>query len=76
MIRAIIGGIAFASIPLLFGWLLVTGLQRGVIRARGANYSRATQPTLFWIVAAAYAALILFWTTIVGLAVVATQRYR
>jgi hypothetical protein len=63
-IRVIIGGISFFAIPLVVGWLLVTGLVRGRIRAHG-SFSRADEPISFWTTAALYAGLILFWIAIV-----------
>jgi hypothetical protein len=76
MISTIIGAVAFFAIPLLVGWQLVTGLRRGVIRIRGGSYSRASQPRWFWILAATYAGLILFWIAMVGRMVLITLRYR
>ena len=61
----IIGGISFFAIPLIVGWLLVTGLVKGRIQAYG-RFSRADEPISFWTTAAAYAGLILFWIAIVG----------
>ena len=50
----------------LFGWLLVSGLRSGVMRARGASYSRATQPRWFWALAAIYTAGIAVCATLFG----------
>jgi hypothetical protein len=72
MIGVVIGGVSFVAIPLLLGWLLVTGLSRGRIRARFVSYSRADEPISFWTTAATYAGLIIFWVAIVAWAILAT----
>jgi hypothetical protein len=61
MIGVVIGGCAFLAIPTIVGWLLFTGLQRGVMRSRFGTYSRATEPTWFWVTAGEYLTVIAFW---------------
>jgi len=76
MIWAVIGVVIFTSACLLMGWMLVAGLRSGAIQARGATYSRSSQPIYFWMTASVYVAFIVFWIVIVGSAVVTTLRYR
>jgi len=58
---AFVGATAFLAIPQLVGWFLLVGLRTGRMPVRGGVEARSESPTWFWIFAATYAALLLFF---------------
>jgi hypothetical protein len=64
MIWGLLGVVAFALGPIVCVWCLVRGLRSGIMPARGASYSRDTQPVNFWLLAALYCAVPTFFLAI------------
>lgn len=64
MIWGLLGVVAFALGPAVCIWCLVRGFRSGMMPARGASYSRQTQPVFFWLLAVMYCAVPLFFLAI------------
>jgi hypothetical protein len=63
--QAFIGGTAFLMLPQMFGWFLLVGLVTGRMPARGGSEIRSASRTAFWVIAGAYAALLLLFGWII-----------
>lgn len=61
-----LGVAAFLAIPILGGWLLVDGFRKGGMLARGHRYDRDTSPVWFWILAGAYASMVIGFFGLAG----------
>lgn len=63
--RALLGGTALLFIPQILGWLLFVGITTGRMpSAYGRSELRAEAPRWFWITAAGYAGLLIFFVWI------------
>lgn len=62
---ALAGGTAFLAVHLIIAWFLIVGLRTGRIPMRNGSEDRTKAPTWFWLVAAAYSALLIFFLWII-----------
>jgi len=56
---AIIGLVSIIGIATITGWMLISGLVRGVAYSKRITYSRADDPWNFWFYISAYAVVFL-----------------
>ena len=59
--RALVGSVAFLTIPQIVGFLLFVGLKTGVMPQRGRRVSKAESPIEFWITGGLYVALLVLY---------------
>jgi hypothetical protein len=54
-IAALVGVALFVTAPIGLLWLILDGLRKGVVRARGGFYARDEAPIAFWLSIMLYA---------------------